>query len=54
MEKHPISTGFLGFTRKLAYFLWFLSVFSPDGAILPAFFPDERQEWRARNHAIPA
>jgi len=54
MEKHLISTGFLGFRWKLAYFLWFLPGFVLEDAISAPFLLDEREEWHARNHAIPA
>jgi hypothetical protein len=54
MEKHPISTSFLGFRWKLAHFLWFLPGFCLDEAISAAFFLEKRDPWRAQNHAIPA
>ncbi|MGD1062135.1 MAG: hypothetical protein ABR860_02645 [Terracidiphilus sp.] len=54
MEKHPISTGFLGFPWKFAHFLWFLPGLCLEDAILAAFFLDVREELQARNHAIPA
>jgi hypothetical protein len=54
MEKDPISTVFLGFLGKFAYFLRFLPCFSLEDAISAAFFLDEREEWQAQNHAIPA
>ena len=54
MEKRPISTGFLGFLWKLAYFLRFLPVFYPEDAISAAFLLHEREEWQARNCAIAA
>ena len=53
MEKHLISTGFLGFPWKLAYFLWFLPCFVLEDAISALFSLDEREERHARNHAIP-
>jgi hypothetical protein len=54
MEKHPISTGFLGFPWKFAHFLWFLPCFSLNDAIPAPFFLRERERSQARNHAIPA
>jgi hypothetical protein len=54
MEKHLISTGFLGFSWKLAYFSWFLPCLCLKDAILAAFFLDVREELQARHHAIPA
>ena len=54
MEKRLISTGFLGFSWKLAYFPWFLPGFVLEDAITAPFLLDEREEWHARNHAIPA
>jgi hypothetical protein len=38
MEKHPISTGFLGFPLKLACFPWFLPCLHLEDAISTAFF----------------
>jgi len=54
MEKHLISTGFLGFSWKLAHFLWFLPGFCLGDAISAAFFLDEHEELQARKQAIPA